>query len=62
MNWASLILSTWIGSFLGIYLAISINTILIEVSLNAFFNLYFGGIFVMLGLVLMYRVNSKNKI
>ena len=61
-NLITLIIATSIGSLFGIFLAIGINSVLIQISINAFFNVYYGVLFFMMGLMLLYRINQKNKI
>lgn len=57
MNWLALLMSTWIGSMLGLFLAFAINAVLIQVSINAFFTVYFGVLFISMGVGLLYRIN-----
>ena len=62
MNLISLLVSTGIGAILGVFLAFAINAVLIQISINPFFNIYYGVLFALLGLMLTYRINQKNKI
>lgn len=62
MNVISLLLATTVGSVLGVFLATGINSVLIQVSINAFFNVYFGVLFFGIGVMLLFRISSKNKI
>ena len=61
-NWLTLFLGTLLGGSLGLFLAYEINTILISVSINAFFNVYYGSLFMVFGVLLLIRINKKNKI
>jgi hypothetical protein len=61
-NWLTLFLGTLLGGSLGLFLAYEINTILISVSINAFFNVYYGILFLVFGTLLLARINQKNKI
>jgi undecaprenyl pyrophosphate phosphatase UppP len=61
-NWLTLFLATLVGGSLGLFLAYAINTILVSVSINAFFNVYYGILFLVLGTLLLARINQKNKI
>jgi hypothetical protein len=47
---------------LGLFLAISINTVLIQISINPYFNIYFGSLFLALGLLLLLKLFQKNQI
>ena len=62
MNILSLILATFLGALFGVVLAIVINSILIEVSIHAFFNVYYGILFLVFGSLLLVRINSRSKI
>ncbi|CDW78385.1 UNKNOWN [Stylonychia lemnae] len=62
MKIINLLISTSIGTFLGIFLAFGINSVLIQISTNAFFNVYYGILFFVFGISLLYRINNKNKI
>lgn len=57
MNLINLALSTSIGGMIGYYLAFIINAVLIEISINAFFNIYYGTMFILLGFFLIFRIN-----
>jgi hypothetical protein len=60
MSLLSILISTGVGSTLGVFLAISINQILLQISINAFLNIYFGVLFIGIGTLLLYRINQKN--
>ena len=62
MKVLSLLASTCVGCMFGIFLAVGINSVLIQISINAFFNVYYGLLFFAMGILLLYRVNQKNKI
>eukprot|EP00347_Sterkiella_histriomuscorum_P014000 403362551 len=62
MNIFGLLLSTSLGILFGLFLAIGINSVLIQISINPFFNVNYGVLFFLMGLMLLYRINSKNKI
>ena len=54
--------ATLIGCGYGLILSVLINSVLIEISINAFFNIYYGLLFLLMGAILMIRINQKNKI
>jgi high-affinity Fe2+/Pb2+ permease len=56
-NFLQLVLATVTGLLLGLFLAISINAVLIQVSVNAFFNVYYGLLFLVVGTALLVRIN-----
>lgn len=62
MEITPLVCSMWVGSFLGVFLSVGINSVLIQISINAFFNIYYGVLFFALGVLLLYRINAKSKI
>lgn len=61
-DYLTLFSATLVGGSLGLFLAYAINTILVSVSINAFFNVYYGVLFLFTGLILLVRINQKNKI
>jgi len=62
MNILYLFLATILGGLLGLAMAMLINCVLIQVSINAFFNLYFGLIFIITSLTLLFRLRRKSQI
>lgn len=52
----TLTISTGVGCLLGVFLALGINSVLIQISINPFFNLYYGALFTSIGVMLLYRI------
>ncbi len=62
LNWQHLVVATALGAFLGILMAFCINSVLIQISINAFFNIYFGVLFMSTGIMLLYRNGTKARV
>jgi len=54
------VLSTVIGGMLGIVITTVVNAALIEISISPFFSMYFGGLFILVGCLIMWRVLSHD--
>lgn len=46
------------GALLGTLLSLLVNSSLVEISLNPFFSFYFGVLFILVGVVILFRVKS----
>jgi len=49
-----------VGGGLGIVIASLVNLALIEITISPFFSLYFGGVFSLVGCIILWRVRSHN--
>mmetsp|Transcript_79429 Transcript_79429/g.182071 ORF Transcript_79429/g.182071 Transcript_79429/m.182071 type:complete len:248 (+) Transcript_79429:50-793(+) len=47
-----------VGSLLGIMISLVVNCTLVEISLSAFFSLYFGVLFMSVGVLILYRIQQ----
>ena len=50
------LISGIVGGFLGIVVSVVVNCTLVEISINAFFSVYFGILFIVVGGVILWRV------
>lgn len=53
-----LVVATAIGSGLGVFISMIVNFALIEISISPLFSMYFGGLFGLVGCLILYRVMS----
>lgn len=49
-------LSGIIGAFLGMVISLIVNCTLVEISLSAFFSMYFGILFIAVGVIILWRI------
>ncbi len=61
MNICRLIVATFVGCEIGTFFAVLINISLVQISINPFFNLYFGMLFIVLGFSVLISVNGKRR-
>lgn len=54
------LVSMGIGGGLGIIISMVVNMALIEITISPFFSTYFGVLFVLVGLLILWRVNSHD--
>lgn len=50
-----------VGLFLGIIVSLVVNCTLVEISISAFFALYFGILFIVVGLIILWRVKVHTR-
>lgn len=53
-------LSAAVGVILGILCSLVVNCTLVEISLSAFFSVYFGILFVVVGLIILWRISANS--
>jgi len=53
-------LSALVGMLIGVIVSLVVNCTLVEISLSAFFSLYFGILFFVVGSVILWRVGGLN--
>ena len=58
----SLFVSTSMGAIWGLVIALIINCILLEISISAFFNIYFGLFYIVVSYIIWVRIANKAKI
>lgn len=58
----NLVLSGVVGAVLGVFIAMCVNTALVEVSVSSSFAIYFGILFVFVGLVILWRTFTQSNI
>ena len=51
-------ISTIVGAILGVVISLIVNSTLIEISVSPFFSLYFGVLFVSVGAIILWRINT----
>eukprot|EP00397_Hematodinium_sp_SG-2012_P049282 GEMP01056787.1.p1 GENE.GEMP01056787.1~~GEMP01056787.1.p1 ORF type:complete len:225 (+),score=24.92 GEMP01056787.1:77-751(+) len=51
-----------IGLFLGIVVSLVVNCTLVEISISAFFSLYFGILFIVVGVIILWRVKVHSSV
>jgi len=52
--------SAIVGVFLGIMVSLIVNCTLVEISLSSFFALYFGVLFISVGIVILWRIHASS--
>ncbi|EUT82409.1 hypothetical protein PFAG_03784 [Plasmodium falciparum Santa Lucia] len=52
-------LSAIVGMILGIMCSLIVNCTLVEVSLSRFFSMYFGILFIVVGMIIFWRLNAN---
>jgi len=52
-------ISGFVGVLLGIIISLIVNCTLVEISISAFFSLYFGILFIVVGGIIMWRIFSQ---
>uniref|UniRef100_A0A0G4HTE9 Uncharacterized protein n=1 Tax=Chromera velia CCMP2878 TaxID=1169474 RepID=A0A0G4HTE9_9ALVE len=55
-------LSALVGLVLGIVISMIVNCTLVEISLSAFFAMYFGVLFTSVGLIIMWRISRQAEV
>jgi uncharacterized membrane protein YfcA len=54
------IASAIVGACLGAFISWIVNCTLVEISVNAFFSIYFGVLFVVVGVFMLWRIKSQD--
>ncbi|CAD2104728.1 conserved Plasmodium protein, unknown function [Plasmodium vinckei brucechwatti] len=52
-------ISAVVGMILGIMCSLIVNCTLVEVSLSRFFSMYFGILFIVVGIIIFWRLNAN---
>jgi len=54
-------ISGFVGVVLGIIISLIVNCTLVEISISAFFSLYFGILFIVVGAIILWRIFSQDE-